>query len=183
MAQPAVPTAKHDANQVLQPVQPVVQVLHQHGDGIRPLRIGFQVKQGISGGFKVQWLCILGDLRHRTELRQHGHLARQCRTKRIDSLYPKACRMVQQLPAAFSITLKCLAGQGPDVVLMLPLGRLIGTGRLQGLQDALAHLGSRLARESDGNDLFRGLHTRQEHEKPLHEQFGLPRTCRGLHNE
>ena len=78
----------------------------------------------------------------------------------------------------------CSAAPASSPGLPLPgLGGLRPARAGQRLQDASAHFRGRLAREGDGDDLFRVVRRRQQAQEALRQQAGLARAGRRLHDE
>ncbi|CAM3664326.1 hypothetical protein ACMA110817_23575 [Achromobacter marplatensis] len=176
--QPLVTLAQHVGNGVLGRLHVHVQMLQQHAHGV--VLVG-QIKRGARRGFVV---CagVIGDLGHAAQFRQPRHAAHQPRAEGIDGADGQARRVIQQMPALRFVARQRGTGQLPAAAFVHGLGRPVQPAA-QLAQHAGVHFGRGLAREGDGDDLFRTVHRGQQGQDAVGQQFGLARPGGGLHQK
>ena len=175
VAHPLVPGAQHDAQQLLDSPEVIVQVGKQDGYGPGHLLgrpFGIQHGYRPAGRARVQVSRVI----HRPERRAHagdpGHPAHQHGAERVDRLDAQACRMLGQPPVQPVVLGNGFPRELPGVGFVRRRGPWSG-GACQGRDDAMAHLRGRLAGKGNGHDGLWPVHSCQQGQEPLDEQFGL----------
>ena len=172
---PLVPGAQHDAQQLLDSSEMVIQVGKQHGHStghVRRRPFGIQHGHCPPGRARVQVSRVI----HRPERRTHagdpGHPAHQHGAERIDRLDAHPRRMLGQPPAQPVVTGNGFPRELPGKGFVWRRGPWSG-GASQGRDDAMAHLRGRLAGKGNGHDRLRPVYPGQQGQEPLDQQFGL----------
>ena len=185
VAHPLVPGTEHDAQQLLDSPEVVIQVGKQYGHRTGHVR---RRPFGIQHGHRpASRACVqVSRVIHRSERRAHagdpGHPAHQHGAERVDCLDAQARRVLGQPPFQPVVLGNGFPCELPGVGFMRRIGARSG-GASQGRDDAMAHLRGSLAGEGNGHDGLRPIHLCQQGQEPLDQQFGLAGPCGRLDDE
>ena len=184
LRQPDLPRAQHVGEEACQPARLVIERTGKPLERRGAFVAGFQGFHEPTRGLAIKRPRIVDQRGRQANAGGQWQSLREPVVEPVDGLHVQARRVTVEVPAARPALRQRGHGQG---VQFLPVGGRARRDRLAGVcqraHDAVPHLGGRLARERDGDDLLRAVHGGKQPQVAECQQAGLAGTRGGLDDE